>query len=87
VDAHRLDQTWVLSLVFVACISGNKVGNIADADLESWPRAVRILAELPATVVIPGHGDRLDPNLIQNTLDVLTRATGTAKAGEPETER
>jgi glyoxylase-like metal-dependent hydrolase (beta-lactamase superfamily II) len=63
-------------LLYGGCmiLSGNKVGNIADADLESWPRAVRTLAELPATVVIPGHGDRLDPNLIQNTLDVLTRA-------------
>ena len=66
-------------LLYGGCmiLSGNKVGNIADADLESWPRAVRTLAELPATVVIPGHGDRLDPNLIQNTLEVLTRANET----------
>lgn len=55
-------------------LSGNTVGNIADADLDAWPRAVRDLAKLPAAVVIPGHGDRLDPGLLQNTLDVLARA-------------
>ena len=63
-------------LLYGGCmiLSGNKVGNIADADLDSWPRAVRALTGLPASVVIPGHGDRLDPHLIQNTLDVLARA-------------
>jgi glyoxylase-like metal-dependent hydrolase (beta-lactamase superfamily II) len=55
-------------------LNGNNVGNTADADLDAWPRAMRTLAELPAAVVIPGHGDRVDPQLIQNTLDVLARA-------------
>jgi hypothetical protein len=55
-------------------LSGDKVGNLADADLDAWPKAVRVLAKLPAMVVIPGHGDRLDPRLLQNTLDVLARA-------------
>jgi glyoxylase-like metal-dependent hydrolase (beta-lactamase superfamily II) len=62
-------------LLYGGCmvLSGNQVGNIADADLDSWSRAIRTLAELPAVVVIPGHGDRLDPGLLQNTLDVLSR--------------
>ena len=60
--------------------SGSQVGKIADADLASWPRAVRAVAELPASVVIPGHGARLDPSLIQNTLDVLARAKDRATA-------
>jgi glyoxylase-like metal-dependent hydrolase (beta-lactamase superfamily II) len=54
-------------------LSGEKAGNIADADLESWPRAVATLLALPVTVVIPGHGDRTDAGLIQHTLDVLAR--------------
>jgi metallo-beta-lactamase class B len=69
------------SLLYGGCmiLSGNTVGNIADADLESWPRAVRALAALSAAVVIPGHGDRLDPKLIQNTLDVLAGAKQRAR--------
>jgi hypothetical protein len=59
------------------------LGNIADADLDSWPRAVRALTGLPASVVIPGHGDRLDPNLIQSTLDVLAKAKG-SEAGQKQ---
>lgn len=62
-------------LLYGGCmiLSGNQVGNTADADLASWPRAVASLAALPATVVIPGHGDRLDAGLVQHTLDVLAR--------------
>lgn len=62
-------------LLFGGCmiLNGNRVGNIADADLEAWPWAIQTLAKLPAKVVIPAHGDRLDPGLIQNTLDVLSR--------------
>ena len=54
-------------------LSGEKAGNIADADLEAWPRAVTSLLALPVAVVIPGHGDRTDAGLIQHTLDVLAR--------------
>jgi metallo-beta-lactamase class B len=62
-------------LLYGGCmiLSGNQAGNLADADLASWPRAVASLAALPATVVIPGHGDRLDAGLVQHTLDVLMR--------------
>lgn len=62
-------------LLYGGCmiLAGGKVGNIADADLDAWPAAVRALTTLPVKIVIPGHGDRLDPGLIQNTLDVLAR--------------
>jgi hypothetical protein len=29
------------------------------------------MARFPADVVVPGHGERLDPQLIQHTLDLL----------------
>lgn len=62
-------------LLYGGCmiLSGEKAGNIADADLDSWPRAVTSLLALPVTVVIPGHGDRTDAGLIQHTLDVLAQ--------------
>jgi glyoxylase-like metal-dependent hydrolase (beta-lactamase superfamily II) len=70
-------------LLYGGCmiLSGNKVGNTADADLDSWSRAVHSLTALPATVVIPGHGDRIDPNLIPNTLYVLA-GTKAGPAGQ-----
>lgn len=62
-------------LLFGGCmiLNGSSVGNIADADLDAWPRAIATLATLPAGIVVPAHGDRLDPGLIQNTLEVLAR--------------
>ena len=60
-------------LLFGGCLilAGDRPGNTADADLAQWPESVRRLAQFPADVVVPGHGDRLDPGLIQHTLDVL----------------
>jgi metallo-beta-lactamase class B len=69
-------------LLYGGCsvLAGNKVGNVADADLDAWPAAVRALATLPVKVVIPGHGERLDAGLLQNTLDVLARTPRPAPA-------
>jgi metallo-beta-lactamase class B len=61
-------------LLFGSCmILGGDLGNTADADMAAWPEAVRQLLSLPADVVVPGHGDRLDPGLVQHTLDVLAQ--------------
>lgn len=62
-------------LLFGSCmiLSGDAVGNTADADMAAWPIAIRKLQGLPVDVVVPGHGDRLDPGLIQHTLDVLAQ--------------
>jgi metallo-beta-lactamase class B len=54
-------------------LAGEKPGNIADADLTTWPQAIRALTKLRVSVVIPGHGDRLDPGLLQHTIDVLEK--------------
>ena len=60
-------------LLFGGCmiLGGDKVGNVADADMSNWPDAVRALVRFPADVVVPGHGERLDPQLVQHTLDLL----------------
>jgi len=62
-------------LLFGSCmiLSGDAVGNTADADMAAWPSAIRKLQGLSVDVVVPGHGDRLDPGLIQHTLDVLAQ--------------
>jgi metallo-beta-lactamase class B len=61
-------------LLFGSCmiLSSDRPGNTADADLARWPEAVRQLRRFPVNVVVPGHGDRLDPGLIQHTIEVLT---------------
>jgi len=41
--------------------------------MKRWPDAVRALASFTVDVVVPGHGDRLDPQLVQHTLDLLQR--------------
>jgi len=60
-------------LLFGSCmiLAADRPGNTADADLQRWPEAIRKLAQFPVDVVVPGHGDRLDPGLIQHTLEVL----------------
>ena len=60
-------------LLFGSCmiVGLDRLGNTADADMKNWPDAVRILQQYPVDVVVPGHGERLDPGLIQHTLDLL----------------
>ena len=61
-------------LLFGSCmiLAGSRPGNTADADMKQWPESVRRLGQFPVDVVVPGHGDRLDPGLIAHTLDLLT---------------
>ncbi len=60
-------------ILFGGCmiIGWDEVGNTADADLEAWPDSVRDLARLDFDVLVPGHGDRLDPGLLEHTVDLL----------------
>ncbi len=61
-------------VLFGSCmiLASDQVGNTADADLKHWPEAVRSLKQFDAEVVVPGHGDRLDPGLIDHTIALLT---------------
>jgi metallo-beta-lactamase class B len=60
-------------ILFGGCmiIGWDEVGNTADADLEAWPDSVRKLSQFDFNVLVPGHGERLDPSLLQHTLDSL----------------
>jgi metallo-beta-lactamase class B len=60
-------------LLFGGCmvIGMDKVGNTSDADLAAWPESVRKLEQFGATMVVPGHGERLDPGLIEHTVALL----------------
>ena len=61
-------------LLFGSCLilGGEKIGNTSDADMEHWPAAVHSLEQFPVEIVVPGHGERLDPGLIKHTLDLLS---------------
>jgi glyoxylase-like metal-dependent hydrolase (beta-lactamase superfamily II) len=62
-------------ILFGGCmiIGWDKVGNTSDADLNAWPDSVRKLSQFDFDVLVPGHGERLDPALLEHTLDLLTR--------------
>lgn len=62
-------------MLFGSCmiLAGDRPGNTAEADMKQWPVAIRKLGQFPAKVVVPGHGERLDPGLIQHTLNLLDR--------------
>ena len=63
-------------LLFGGCavVGGPRLGNLAEADLQAWRRAIRQLAELPCDVVVPGHSPRLDAGVLQHTQRLLTEA-------------
>lgn len=77
--AHSPDNVVVFfpkrKLLFGGCmvLAGDKVGNRSDADLDSWPDAIRVLERLDADVVIPGHGHPGNRTLLKHTLDLLER--------------
>lgn len=53
-------------------IGWDKVGNTSDADMTQWPESVRRLSQFDFDILVPGHGDRLDPGLLEHTLNLLT---------------
>jgi metallo-beta-lactamase class B len=60
-------------ILFGGCmiIGTEGVGNTSDADLASWPEAVRDLAHFDFDILVPGHGERYDPALLEHTVDLL----------------
>jgi glyoxylase-like metal-dependent hydrolase (beta-lactamase superfamily II) len=51
----------------------SSAGNTADADMASWPEAIRrVRARYPeAEVVVPGHGEPGDAELLDHTIELL----------------
>lgn len=60
-------------VLFGGCmiLGTEKIGNISDADMSAWPDSVEHLRNLDFRLLIPGHGDRLDPALLDVTVDLL----------------
>jgi len=60
-------------LLFGSCavVAGKSLGNTSDADLESWPLAMKRLKKLALRKVIPGHGQRTETDLIEHTICLL----------------
>jgi glyoxylase-like metal-dependent hydrolase (beta-lactamase superfamily II) len=63
-------------LLFGGCMvkGGESLGYLGDADLTSWPDAIRQLQELDVELLVPGHGTRLDPGQLEHTLELLRKA-------------
>lgn len=63
-------------LLFGGCLvkGGGSLGFLGDADLERWPGAIRRLQSLDLETVVPGHGPRTDPGLLDHTLALLQEA-------------
>jgi metallo-beta-lactamase class B len=62
-------------VLFGSCmvLGGDQPGNTHEADMENWPKAIAKLKRFDAVFVIPGHGERLDPGLIDHTIEVLSK--------------
>ncbi len=75
--AHAMDNVVVYfpdrRLLFGGCmvIGFNEIGNTADADMAAWPDSIQKLKSYDVDIIVPGHGNRLDPNLLDHTLEVL----------------
>ncbi len=77
--AHSPDNIVVFfprrGVLFGGCMikGGASLGNLTDADLQSWPAAIGRLQALSPRVVVPGHDERLDPGQLDNTLRLLAQ--------------
>jgi len=60
-------------ILFGGCLvaAGERIGNTDDADLERWPESIEALRRFDVDHVVPGHGDRTDPGLLEHTLELL----------------
>jgi glyoxylase-like metal-dependent hydrolase (beta-lactamase superfamily II) len=75
--AHAPDNIVVFfprrRLLFGGCavVAMPRMGYLGVADVEAWPSALERMRALRPRIVVPGHGDRTDPALIDHTLELL----------------
>ena len=66
-------------ILFGGCLvkaeAAEDLGNVADADLGSWPKAVEAVRERypSAAIVVPGHGPVGGPGALERTLELRRR--------------
>jgi glyoxylase-like metal-dependent hydrolase (beta-lactamase superfamily II) len=68
-------QRFLFGGCFVRAEGAEDMGNLADADLASWPKAMqRVLDRYPnPAVVVPGHGAVGGPAALTRTLELLRK--------------
>lgn len=78
--AHSIDNivAWFPQpqVLFGGCmiLTGDRVGNTSDADVKAWPNSLEKLNRFPAKWIIPGHGQKFTPDLLEHTRKVLAEA-------------
>ncbi|MFT5685123.1 MAG: glyoxylase-like metal-dependent hydrolase (beta-lactamase superfamily II) [Myxococcota bacterium] len=78
--AHSADNivAWfpTKGVLFGGCMvkDGDSLGYMGEADEVAWRDAIEVLIALSPDVVIPGHGPRTDPGLLDNTRRLLHEA-------------
>jgi len=70
-------------ILFGGCMvkASTGAGYLGDASLDHWPQALNTLRALEATWIVPGHGRRFDPGVLDLTEEVVRKAA--AGGGEP----
>jgi metallo-beta-lactamase class B len=60
-------------ILFGSCLtrSGNSLGHREDADLRSWRKAMNIVKDIPAIIVVLGFGDNYSPSIVNHTIRLL----------------
>lgn len=80
-EGHTTDNivVWLPSegVLFPGCmcksLEAEDLGNIADANLDQWPRTIQTVLDKysNASIVVPGHGNYGDKRLLEHTLELL----------------
>lgn len=81
--AHTADNVvvWIpaAGVLFGGCpvraLAATDAGNTADADLAAWPRSIAAVRDRypTAKIVVPGHGAPGGRDLLDHTIDILSR--------------
>jgi glyoxylase-like metal-dependent hydrolase (beta-lactamase superfamily II)/peptidoglycan/xylan/chitin deacetylase (PgdA/CDA1 family) len=83
-EAHARDTVavWLPKrrALFGGCmvVSTERPGNISDANLAEWPKSIAKLKKLDPKWVVPGHGDRYDAALLDDTVEAVKRVQADA---------
>jgi len=76
-EAHKPDNVVVYfegrGLLFGGCmvLAENGIGNTSDASMHEWADSIRVLEDFPVQIVVPGHGDRTDTDLLAYTVELI----------------
>jgi glyoxylase-like metal-dependent hydrolase (beta-lactamase superfamily II) len=60
-------------VLFGGCmiVGGDQLGSTSEADLLAWRESLQKLYQFEFDILVPGHGERLDPGLLEHTLTLL----------------